>query len=296
MDEQRFREWISEEIERFVREDPGNRLERLDGSPIFQPPLVGFVSGSDPVFRKIKEVVGEFYMTPLEAVEKIAEIRGVEAPPEDRIGIVSFILPISNETRRENAKTKDAPSERWAHTRLFGEEFNRMLQQHLVTVLEQKGYFVAAPEMEEKLFRMLVDQKVGWASTWSQRHVAFAADLGTFGLSDGLITRAGKAHRVGSVVVDQPLESPQRTDDIHRAGRELQEVHRAMPRRCDQRAGARQADMRGLRPQAGSCHQGELRHRHLRLRPVSDRRLLREANPRQGRLISGSRGAVRNAG
>jgi epoxyqueuosine reductase len=216
MDEQRFREWISEEIERFVREDPGNRLERLDGSPIFQPPLVGFVSGSDPIFREIKQVIGEFYMTPLEAVEKIAEGRGVTAPPEDRIGIVSFILPISNETRRENAKMKEAPSERWAHTRLFGEQFNRKLQQHLVSVLEQKGYFVAAPEMEEKLFRMLVDEKVGWASTWSQRHVAFAADLGTFGLSDGLITSAGKAHRVGSVIVDQPLESPQRTDDIHR--------------------------------------------------------------------------------
>lgn len=216
MDEQQFREWISEEIERFVREDPGNRLERLDGSPIFQPPLVGFVCGSDPIFRKIKEVIGEFYMTPLEAVEKIAEGRGVAAPPEDRIGIVSFILPISNETRRENAKLKDAPSERWAHTRLFGEQFNKKLQQHLVSVVAQKGYFVAAPEMEEKLFRMLVDEKVGWASTWSQRHVAFAANLGTFGLSDGLITRAGKAHRVGSIIVDQPLESPQRTDDIHR--------------------------------------------------------------------------------
>jgi ferredoxin len=216
MDEQQFREWISEEIERFVREDPGNRLERLDGSPIFQPPLVGFVCGSDPIFRKIKEVIGEFYMTPLEAVEKIAEGRGVAAPPEDRIGIVSFILPISNETRRENAKLKDAPSERWAHTRLFGEQFNKKLQQHLVSVVGQKGYFVAAPEMEEKLFRMLVDEKVGWASTWSQRHVAFAANLGTFGLSDGLITRAGKAHRVGSIIVDQPLESPQRTDDIHR--------------------------------------------------------------------------------
>jgi epoxyqueuosine reductase QueG len=216
MDEQQFREWISEEIERFVREDPGNRLERLDGSPIFQPPLVGFVSGSDPIFRKIKEVIGEFYMTPLEAVEKIAEGRGVTAPREDRIGIVSFILPISNETRRENAKLKDAPSERWAHTRLFGEQFNKKLQQQLVSVVAQKGYFVAAPEMEEKLFRMLVDEKVGWASTWSQRHVAFAANLGTFGLSDGLITRAGKAHRVGSIIVDQPLESPQRTDDIHR--------------------------------------------------------------------------------
>ena len=216
MDEQQFREWISEEIERFVREDPGNRLERLDGSPIFQPPLVGFVSGSDPIFRKIKEVVGEFYMTPLEAVEKIAEGRGVKAPPEDRIGIVSFILPISNETRRENAKLKDAPSERWAHTRLFGEQFNKKLQQHLVSVLAQKGYFVAAPEMEETLFRMLVDEKVGWASTWSQRHVAFSANLGSFGLSDGLITAAGKGHRVGSVVVDCALESPQRTEEVYR--------------------------------------------------------------------------------
>jgi epoxyqueuosine reductase len=133
-----------------VREDPGNRLERLDGSPIFQPPPVGFVSGSDPIFGEIKQVFGEFHMTPLEAVEKIAEGRGVAAPPQDRIGIVSFILPVSNETRRENAKTKNAPSERWAHTRLFGEQFNKKLQQHLVSVLEQKGYFVAAPGAERR--------------------------------------------------------------------------------------------------------------------------------------------------
>jgi epoxyqueuosine reductase len=216
MDEQQFRQWISEEIERFVNEDSGNRLEKLDGSPIFQAPLVGFVAGSDPIFQKIKEVIGEFYLTPLEAVEKIAESRGVAAPPEDQIGVVSFILPISNETRRENSKMKDVPSERWAHTRLFGEEFNKKLQQHLVSVLDEKGYFVAAPEMEETVFRMLVDEKVSWASSWSQRHVAFAAGLGTFGLSDGLITAAGKSHRVGSVIVSQSLESPERTDDIHR--------------------------------------------------------------------------------
>jgi len=40
----------------------------------------------------------------------------------------------------------------------------------------------------------------GPASTWSERHIAHAAGLGTFGLSDGLITARGIAHRCGSVV------------------------------------------------------------------------------------------------
>ena len=39
---------------------------------------------------------------------------------------------------------------------------------------------------------------------------------GFIGLSDGLITAAGKGHRVGSVVVDRALESPQRTDEPYR--------------------------------------------------------------------------------
>ena len=38
------------------------------------------------------------------------------------------------------------------------------------------------------------------ASTWSERHAAYASGLGTFGLCDGLITAKGKAIRCGSVV------------------------------------------------------------------------------------------------
>ena len=40
---------------------------------------------------------------------------------------------------------------------------------------------------------------------WSQRHVAFVAGLGTFGISGGLITAHGIAHRLGSVVTDAAL-------------------------------------------------------------------------------------------
>jgi len=233
VDRGEFEQWVGEEIGRFVKEDPGNRLERLDGSPIFQEPLVGFVAGDDPIFSRLKQVIGEFHMTPAEVMGAIARKRGLPVPAAAEIGVISYVLPISSETRKENGRMKDRPSERWAHTRLFGEQFNRKLQAHLVSVLEEKGHFAVAPEMQEGLFRMLVDESVGWASTWSQRHVAFSANLGTFGLSDGLITRAGKAHRVGSVIVDRPLASSQRTEDVHRDCLSHQELGcRTCMKRC----------------------------------------------------------------
>jgi len=216
VDQDQFERWIGGEIKRFVEDDAGNRLDRLDGSPIFQEPLVGFVAGDDPIFSRLKQVIGEFHMSPVEVMGAIARERGLPIPATTEIGVISYVLPISRETRKENSRMKGRPSERWAHTRLFGEQFNRKVQGHIVSVLEKEGHVAVAPEMEESLFRMLLDEKVGWASTWSQRHVAFAANLGTFGLSDGLITAAGKGHRLGSVVVDRALESPQRTEEVYR--------------------------------------------------------------------------------
>jgi epoxyqueuosine reductase QueG len=211
-----FEEWIAEEIRGFVREDPANRLEQLDGSPIFETPLVGYVAGDDAIFTQLKQVIGEFHLTPSELMASVARRRNLPAPAADSLGVVSYVLPLSARTRSENAHSKDLPSERWAHTRLFGEQFNRKLQAHVVTLLEERGHLAVAPELEDELFRIFVDERVGWTSCWSQRHVAFSAGLGTFGLSDGLITAVGKAHRVGSVVVDRHLDSPSRPEDIHR--------------------------------------------------------------------------------
>jgi hypothetical protein len=50
IDEVMLREMIIGEVERFVREDRSNRLD-LDGVPIYIVPIVGFVSGNDPIFK-----------------------------------------------------------------------------------------------------------------------------------------------------------------------------------------------------------------------------------------------------
>lgn len=55
------------------------------------------------------------------------------------------------------------------------------------------------------------DPAAGVASTWSERHAAYAAGLGSFSLSDALITEAGIAHRLGSVVTDLLLTPTPRT-------------------------------------------------------------------------------------
>ncbi len=216
MTQQDFRQLVIHEIERIVREDPANRLEKLDQSPMYQAPLVGYVSGTDPLFARLKQVIGKFHLTPVEAITKYAELKGLPPPPADQVGVISYILPIAQATRDENAQMTDRPGARWAHTRLFGQDFNNHLQLQLVAFLEKHGFIAVAPEQEKQLFKMFPNTPVGWASTWSQRHVAYAAGLGTFGLSDGLITAAGKAHRAGSVVVNFSLDSPARPSDIHK--------------------------------------------------------------------------------
>lgn len=165
---------------------------------------------------QLKQVIGTFHLTPQEALSKVSARNGDATVKADELGVISYVLPITDQTRRENARSKERPSERWANTRLFGEEFNGKLQNHIVSLLQQRGFQAVAPEQEDELFRVFVDDKVGWTSVWSQRHMAFSAGLGTFGLSDGLITPVGKAHRVGSVVVSQALKSVERSDDIHR--------------------------------------------------------------------------------
>ncbi|HME55018.1 MAG TPA: epoxyqueuosine reductase [Candidatus Lokiarchaeia archaeon] len=215
MEQDTFKDIVSGEITRFVQEDDGNRLGMLDNSPIYQAPLVGFVSGDDPIFMQLKSVIGKFHLTPREALTKCMAIRGLELSGDSPVGVISYILPISQVTRDQNAGMDDRPSERWAHTRLFGQQFNDKLQLHVTEFLEQQGFAACAPELDKGIFKQVTDKTVGWASTWSQRHVAYAAGLGTFGLSDGLITPAGKAHRIGSIVVNQELDSPERPADIH---------------------------------------------------------------------------------
>ncbi|MEW5735317.1 MAG: epoxyqueuosine reductase [Thermodesulfobacteriota bacterium] len=199
-----------------VRTHPQNAMEGpLAGERIFEDPLVGFVRGDDPIFDRFKEIIGPHHFTPAEIMAWQAARNNVPAPPASAVSVVSFILPLNAKTRADNAGASEWLCERWAQTRLLGEIFSQTMVREVVTFLMENGVLAIAPDVTP-LFNKKRYPKVGWASPWSHRHIAYAAGLGTFGMQDFLITEKGVAMRCGSFVVALPL-SPNRTrpNDIH---------------------------------------------------------------------------------
>lgn len=91
-----------------------------------------------------------------------------------------------------------------------GELFNESLRRSLVNRLSAAGIQAVAPVLAA--FWSRVDT-VPYApcSNWSERHAAYAAGLGTFGLCDGLITPVGKVMRPGSAVASTTIHPTTRS-------------------------------------------------------------------------------------
>jgi epoxyqueuosine reductase QueG len=174
-----------------------NRLH-LDGGdePAWEAPIVGFSRGDDPLYQGFKEDIGPFHWTPAEIFS--ATFPDVQAGP-DELTVISWVLPQTKRAILDNSKEKAVSAERWARSRKYGEEFNVKLRDHVVAFLREAGCEAVAP-MNSPRWKWEKSDRYGFASSWSERHAAYACGLGTFGLCDGLITPRGKAMRCGSVV------------------------------------------------------------------------------------------------
>lgn len=197
-------EFLEQAIKDYVANSPNNRFKAFPGEHIWDEPLVGFADGDDSIFWEYKKIIGDFHVTPREAME--IHLKNAACGDEKyltKVSVISWILPSTYQTRISLRKETVVPSLRWNHTRWQGQDFNFRLTRHMVSLLEGLGYHAVAPELERYWeVRTLPN---GPASNWSQRHIAYAAGLGTFSLSDGFITAKGIAIRAGSVVCDLAL-------------------------------------------------------------------------------------------
>lgn len=191
-------EKIRAEIGRFIRESGDNCFPGSD-TPFFDAPLVGFAAADDPLFQEFKHVIGDFHCTPAEMVA-----RSFPAAPWLPRTVISWALPVTAPTRISNRAEALYPSQAWAQTRHLGEACNTALRHHIVSWLSSQGSQAAAPQLLPA-WREFRETPVGIASTWSERHAAYVAGLGTFSLNDALITPKGIAHRLGSVITDLSL-------------------------------------------------------------------------------------------
>jgi len=204
---------ITAVIKNFVTLSPLNDMGFKEREKIFDTPLVGFSSGLDPLYDEYKSHIGSFHFTPLELFAK--SFPGKQYTAEG-LTIVSWIIPSTAATRREHGAQERYPSERWVRTRDLGEKFNNAIRAHVVEQLKAAG-IKAVPPLLAPQWARYSEGPYGPCSNWSERHAAYAAGLGTFGLCDGMITPVGKAVRIGSVIAAIQIPPSTRPYDDHHA-------------------------------------------------------------------------------
>ena len=205
--------WITLIVKQFIAESPENTLKDEKNEKAWGEPVVGFSNGTDPLYQFFKDDIGQFYLTPSEAFARVFPKMPVRP---DQLTVISWILPHTEATKSEHRRQNRFPTERWARARIFGEEVNDKLRRHVMGKLSDAGFEAVAPGMPP-IFKSEKSQKYLNASTWSERHAAYAAGLGTFGLCDGLITPIGKAIRCGSVIARTDIQPSLRRYNDHHA-------------------------------------------------------------------------------
>jgi ferredoxin len=167
----------------FVSADCALRPE-LAGLRIFDKPIFGYAFADDPLFAKLKEpqAIGPHVLLPSEWLS------GAKT-------VISVFFPFTEQIRASNRKNDGEPSDEWLHGRIEGQAFLQQLCAGTEAFLEK-----AAPSVCPLVDPRLHVDTERFMSNWSERHTAYIAGLGTFGLSKGLITKKGVAGRFVSFI------------------------------------------------------------------------------------------------
>lgn len=150
-------------------------------------PILGFADANGAYFRSLREIISPTHYMPQEFLP-------------DCTVVFSYFLPFAQEIGRSNTQGKE-PSSVWLTAY---NETNRLfleLNTHLIRLIEGWGYRAVSPHP----VGMIDGEHI--YSNWSQRHIAYAAGLGTFGVNNMLITDVGTCGRFYSIITNLPVES-----------------------------------------------------------------------------------------
>jgi len=175
-------------LEDLVKTDFRNVLPEGDNPPIWDSPVVGFASARDPLFARFQdpEVVGPQHRLPEEWL------------PEAQ-SVISVFLPFSEPIHKAYRKDSRYSALEFASGKWNGSKFLNVLRRALIRFAEKRGAKAIAPNIDPRY------DSDHWRPFWSERHVGFAAGVGTFGLQDALITERGAYGRICSVVTTLKL-------------------------------------------------------------------------------------------
>ena len=179
--------WIEQEIAAAVAEAQA----REGAITRWRAPLVAYASADDPLFPQLKQIVRATHLTPEELL------------PGAR-SVIAWFLPFERDVPRSNRPHRHA-SEPWAAAYVETNALVGVVSQRLADGLRARGFDAAVQPATANFDKEML------MSDWSHKHVAYIAGLGQFGLHQMLITAAGSAGRLGTLVTTVPLDATPRS-------------------------------------------------------------------------------------
>jgi len=189
---------------KFTAESPGNYIspenaisQEYSGLKIFDSPIFAFGSPDDEIYAKYKspDVVGDHFLAPFEWLPSAKTV-------------ISFFLPYTKQVKFANAHDNTWPANEWLHGRYEGQIFLKSLATYVNQLLREAGYTSLIPADDPRY--STGSAATYFTSNWSERHIAYACGLGTFGLSGGIITPKGMCGRFGSILTELDLQKDNR--------------------------------------------------------------------------------------
>jgi len=190
--------------EKFMEESSSNYISEdvaitpeYTGMKLYDPPIFAFGSPDDALYTEYKspDVIGHHFLAPPEWLPTVKTV-------------ISFFLPYTERIKSANGRAYHWPANEWLHGRFEGQIFLKEFAIHIQNVLSDAGHLSMIPAFDPRFDSGGANKKL--TSNWSERHIAFACGLGTFGLSKGIITEKGTCGRLGSILTELPLPADNR--------------------------------------------------------------------------------------
>jgi epoxyqueuosine reductase QueG len=204
-------EWLEEAFYSLLLEGGGDALEDFPARPIFGRPIMGVVEAGDDIFEVFRSVVSPRHIRPGDLLRR----RSPNLTGQSPIKVVSWALPFSREIVISN-RGREWPSELYSVARNNGAALIHQALGKIVRTLRDRGFTAVVPAQTDE-YDAFRSAEFIFSSSWSERHVAYAAGLGRFGLHGCLITSLGTNVRFASLITSLPLEVTVKTRPDHRA-------------------------------------------------------------------------------
>ena len=186
---------MKEEIRRKIQSCIAEYCEARELKRLWEEPILKAADARNPLFGKLREIVEEGHHLPTDYLPEAATA-------------LSYFLPFRPGVAESNVGD-GACSAVWARAYLVTNAMAAWINEELARFLRDRGWAAAVPTDAG-----MIGQE-NPRSRWSQRHVAYIAGHGTFGLNNMLISDAGCTGRYFSLVTALPIEP----DEIVKAER-----------------------------------------------------------------------------